>query len=139
MWLWKNHTHYHDHMCLIALARVLGEHLPHFGLFGPSVSLRCLDAHTYEHKYTLKCVLRSNPFLPSVIQKSFFLHFFALHTNGRRCSQEGSHPYHSQSHVVYAYHVLSVSLQECVWSKYHFLTLFWPDMKTEMGVAISCT
>ena len=110
-------------MCLIALARVLGEYMPHFDPFVPSVWLRCLDTHTYEHKYTLKCVRRSNQFDPSIIQKSFFCHF-VLHTNGKRCSGEGSCPCHSQSHVMYAYHVLSLSLQGCVWSKYHFFTLF---------------
>ena len=46
--------------------------MPHFSPFGPNVSLRCQDTHIYEHKYILKCVCRSNPFDPSVIQKSFF-------------------------------------------------------------------
>ena len=52
----------------------------------------------------------------SVIQKFF------LHTNGMRCSQEGSHPCYSQSQIVYTYHISSLSLQEFFWPKYHF----WP-------------
>ena len=46
--------------------------MPHFGPFGPSVPLKCLDTHTYKHKYVLKWVCRSNLFDPSVIQKFFF-------------------------------------------------------------------
>ena len=135
MWFSQNHTHYHDHMCLIALARVLGEHMPHFGPFGQSVSLRCLDTHTYEHKYTLKCVRRSNPFVPNVIQKKKIFYTFCFTYQWERCSQEGSLPYHSQSQVVYAYHVLNLSLQGCVWSKYHFWTLFlaWHENRNGCG------
>ena len=39
-----------------------------------------------------------------------FLALFALHINWKRCSQEGSRTCYSQSQVVYAYHVLSLSL-----------------------------
>ena len=42
----------------------------------------------------------------------------------------------SQSQVLYAYHVLSLLLQEFVWSKYHFWPLFGPDIKNRMGVVI---
>ena len=41
----------------------------------------------------------------------FFFDTFSLHTNGKWCSK---------SQFVYAYHVLSLSLQEFVWPKYHF-------------------
>ena len=53
-----------------------------------------------------------------------FWPFFALLTNGKRCSQEGSRPCYSLSQVVYAYHVLSL------------LLFFEPNIKTEMGVVI---
>ena len=36
--------------------------------------------------YILKWVSRSNSFGPSVVQKFFFWHSSALHTNGKRCS-----------------------------------------------------
>ena len=63
--------------------------------------------------------------------------FFTLHTNGKRCSQEGSHPCYSKSQVVYVYHVFSLSLQGFVLPKYHcWPTFFWPDIKTEMNVVI---
>ena len=55
--------------------------MSHFGPFSTIVSLRCLDTHTYEHKYTLKCVRRSKPFVSSVTQKSFF--DTSLYTMGR--------------------------------------------------------
>ena len=41
----------------------------------------------FRHKiYILKWVSRSNSFGPSVVQKFFFWHSSALHTNGKRCS-----------------------------------------------------
>ena len=125
VWLWKKNTHYHAHMCLIMLTQVLGECMPNFGLF----SAECLAVnprHTYGPKYISKCFRRSNPFDSSIIQKFIFLvYFFILYTNGKRCSQEGSHPCYSQSLVVYAYHVLSLLLQGFVWPKHHF----WSDIK----------
>ena len=51
-------------------------------------------------------------------------HFFALHTNGKSFSQEGSHPCCSQSQFVYAFHVLNLSLQGFVWPKYNFWPVF---------------
>ena len=103
-----------------------------------------MSRHTYIQTYMLftnenilKCVRRSNSLGPSIIQKFllFFLwHFSALHTNGKRCSQEGSRPCYSQSQVVHAYHVLSLSLQGL--TKVPFFGSFWPDMKTRMSVVI---
>ena len=92
---------------------------------------------TYKPKYIFKCIRRSNSFGPSVIQFFFFwLALFHLHTNGKRCNQEGFRPCYSQIPVVYAYHVLSVSLQGFVWSKYCFWPFLGPDIITEMGVVI---
>ena len=49
-----------------------------------------------------------------------FWHFFALHTNRKRCNQEGFCPCHSKCQIVYSYHTLSLFLQGFVCSKYHF-------------------
>ena len=83
----------------------------------------------YEKPHPLLCphvfntaVHRSNSFGPIVIQKFFICHLFSLHTNGKRCNQEGVSPFYSQSQVVYAYKVLSLLLQGFFRSKYHF----WP-------------
>ena len=70
----------------------------------------------------------------SVIQKFFFfVALFHFTHQWKRCNKEGFRPCHSQSQVVYAYHVISLLLQEFVWSKYHFWAYFG---KTEMGVVI---
>ena len=87
--------------------------------------------HTYEPQYALKCDHESNSLGPSFIHKFFLWYFFPLHTNGKRCSQEGSHPCYSQSQVVYAYHILSLSLQGFVWLKYHFWA--WHENRNGCG------
>ena len=89
--------------------------------------------HIYKPKYILKCVRRSNSLRPSVIHKKKFSNLFALYTNGKKCSQEGSRPCYSQSQVVYAYHVLSLSIHEFV---VPFLAFSGPNMKTKMGVVM---
>ena len=63
-------------------------------------------------KFILKCGFVDLIF--RVIQKFLFGHVIALHINGKRCSQEGSCPNYFQSRVVYAHHVISVSLQRFV-------------------------
>ena len=94
------------------------------------------NIHIYEPKYILKYVPGSNSLGPSIIQKFLFWYFFALHTNGKRCSQEGFCPCYSHSQIVYACHIFkSVATSICL-VKYHFWTSFGPDRKTEMGVVI---
>ena len=132
VWLWQNYNHYHAHR----------EHMPKFDPFGPNVWLWCLDTyiqtyiHTYKPKYILKWVCGSNSLGPILSQNFLFLggHFFSVHTNGKWCSKEGSHPCYSQSQFVCAYHVLSLSHKGFVWPNTFFFC--GPDMKTEMGVVI---
>ena len=78
--------------------------------------------HAYKPKYILNCVRKSNSSGPDVIHKYFFFNLFALHTNGKKCSQEGSRPCYSQSKIVYAYHVLSLSIHGLVCT---IFGLFW--------------
>ena len=134
--------HYHVHMCFTLHTQGLGENMPNSSHFSPSI-LVVLPIHThvqtyintYEEKHILKSVCESNSLGPSVIQKLSFWHFFAKHTNGKWCSKEESHPCHSQSQIVYAYHVLSMPLHGLVCTIF-----FWTDMKTEMCVFIyTCT
>ena len=66
----------------------------------------------------------------------FLLHFFALHTNVKRCSQEGFRPCYSHSQVMNVYHVLSLSLQGFV-GQVPLLAFFGLYMNTEMGVVIN--
>ena len=54
-----------------------------------AITKAVMPTHTYEPKYILKCVCRSNYFGPNVVQNIFFWHFFALHTNGKRYVQPG--------------------------------------------------
>ena len=68
--------------------------MPNFGLFGSKCLTVMLDILAYKHIFTnqniyLKCVGGSNSLDPSIIH---FWHLLALCTNGKRCSQEGSHP-----------------------------------------------
>ena len=51
---------------------------------------------TNQKIYIFKCVRRSNSFGPSINQYTF-VETFALHTNRKRCNQEGFHPCYSQS------------------------------------------
>ena len=85
-----------------------------------SKCLVVIPRHTYSRTkiYIFKCVRRSNSFSPSVIQY-IFLALFALHTNRKRCNQEGFRLCHSKRQVVFAYYVLSVFLQGFILSKYH--------------------
>ena len=66
----------------------------------------------------------------------FWGHFFFLYTKEKWCSKVGLHPFYSQGQFVYAYHVLSVSLQGFVGLKYHFHGFFGPNMDIKMGVVI---
>ena len=86
--------------------------------------------HTYIQTYAqikiyIKCVCGPNSLGPSLIQNFFFLALFALHTNEIRCNQEGFHPCYSQSQIVYAYHVLNLSLQGIVGQSTFFGFFFW--------------
>ena len=58
----------------------------------------------------------------------------------KRCRQEESRPCFSQSQVLCAYHVLSLSPHWFVWPNTFFLAFIlafiWPDIKTEVGVVI---
>ena len=86
--------------------------------------LAVMPTHTYEPKYILKCVHRSNSFGPSVIQNTIFWHYFTLYTNGKRCSQEGFCPCHSKRQVVYPYHILSLVLPRVCLVKVLFYGFF---------------
>ena len=114
------------------IIQVLEENMPNFNLFDPNVWLWCLDTHTYKHtyeqKYVLKWVHGSNSLGPSIIQKkNFFWALFHIIHKWKRCSLEGFHLCYSQSQVVYAYDVLSLSLQIffCQSSILAFLVLTW--------------
>ena len=100
--------------------------------------LWCLDTHTNIHAYIwtkiyikmgVSCILLLGPiFIQKFFFFFFFLLFFALHTNGKWCSQEKSCLCYSLSQFVYAYHVLSLSLQGFVWPNTifgFFLGLTW--------------
>ena len=83
--------------------------------------------HTCKPKKLLKWVRGSNSL--TLFRICYFLvNIFTLHTNGKRCRQEGSHPCYSLSLVVYAYHDLRLSLKRFVLPKYHlwpFFGLIW--------------
>ena len=93
-----------------------------------------LQTNIYIYIYIyIKCVHRSNPLGPNVIQKLYSWHFSHYTLWEKRCSQEEFRPCYSQSQVVHSYHVLTLPLQGFVGQKFHF----WPDMKTKIGVVIS--
>ena len=101
--------------------------------------------HTCIHMNQIICIRwvhGSNSLGPSIFQKFFFFShsfffflflsyffsfffffffdiFFALHTNGKLCSQVGSYPCFSQSQVV-SIPCFSLLLQGFVWPNYHF-------------------
>ena len=74
-----------------------------------------------------------------LFRSSFFFATFsfnALMAPKKRCRQEESRPCFSQSQVLCAYHVLSLSPHWFVWPNTIFLAFIWPDIKTEVGVVI---
>ena len=93
------------------LNQVLGEHMQIFDFYSQSVLLWYLDTYIYKLKNQniFKCVSGPDPISLSIIQIDICLwHYFILHTNGKRCSQEGFRSCYSQSQVVYAYNVLNL-------------------------------
>ena len=78
-----------------------------FGLLGQCSAV--MPRHIYKNihiylrpKYILKWVCGSNS--SALFRSSFFFwHFLALHTNGKRCNQEGSHPCYSQVKCVFKF------------------------------------
>ena len=73
-------------------------------LAGASVWPSCLDTYTNITRYMVKCVHGSDSLDPSIVQSPFFWHIFSIHTNGKRCGQEG--PAHVTTKVKVCMHTM---------------------------------